>query len=119
MNIKRRFQYKYRSVWQFFNSIALPTWCGSVLVRCGLLGILVFVSVAYIIKINTFATSGYELAHLENQRNSLGLEVKNLEIEKMSYESMNSIQSRLNGTKMTTPQKIEYISSFQPLVARR
>ncbi len=119
MSIKRRVQYKSRSFFQFFGLFTLPSWCESALVRVGLVSILIVLSVAYIAKTNSSATSGYELARLENQINALNREVSNLEIQKTSYESMHSIEARLSEIKMTTPQKIDYVLPAQPLVARR
>lgn len=119
MSLKRRIEFKYNHFVNAIRCFKLPVWLDTKAVRIVLVGIIVFVGSAYIIKTTTSATSGYEMHELEKQAASLDSDIQKTQIEIADYSSINSIQSRLAKMNMVAVGNIEYFNNKDMAVAKK
>jgi len=106
MSYQRRLQAHYNNLIHAVCTISLPTWVTGRTVRVGLMGMVMFLSVAYLLQINSAATRGYEAHELEKQVTELSTQVQNLEIKIADAGSMNNIQKRLQNMNLVTAEQI-------------
>ncbi len=99
-------------------SISVPSWLTSKTARLGLVSIIFFFSIAYIINTAASATSGYQMHELEKQTASLETEVQKLQVEIADNSSMSSISSRLVKLNMAEANNIKYLMVKNMVVAK-
>lgn len=103
--------------WQ---SVAVPAWLVSVRSKTLLSCLVVVAALACVTKITSVATRGYEVHELENKLALVAEETQKLETEMAEYQSMASIQKRLEGMQLVSVTAINYVSAGHDVaVAKR
>lgn len=118
MSIKRQIQIRYEGFLRSLRAISLPRWLGGRTARLILFGAVLFFSAAYIMKIMSSATGGYQMHELEKQNQALETEVQKLLVEIADNSSMNSINSRISGLNMVEASGIKYLAAKNTSVAK-
>jgi len=109
MSIKRQLQFRYRGFVNYLRSLSLPAWVDGPAIRVMIVGAIVVMGAAYILKTTSSATGGYELDKLETQVSSLQAEIQKIQIQIADNSSINSIQSRLATMNMVDAGSIKYM----------
>lgn len=76
-------------------------------------------SVAYIARVNSAATTGFQMHDLENKVAVLNTDVQNTEIQIADAGSMNNIEKHLAELNMIKAEKVAYIAKTTVAVAKR
>jgi len=87
--------------------------------RVGLLIFIFVLGAAYITKISSTTTTGYELHKLEKQVELMSEETRKTDIQVAEYSSMGNIETRLAGLNMVKAPKVKYIVPVGTAVAKR
>jgi len=119
MSLKRQLEYKYRNLVNKCRAIYLSSWITSKAMRIILVLLIVGVGSAYVLKITSSATSGFEMHKLENQVDALDKDIQKIQIEIAENSALPSIQARLATLDMTEASNISYINSKDTAVAKR
>ena len=82
-----------------------------------LLGLIVFVGLAYIVQVNMNATSGYQVTELAEKAQELQKINKKLEIQAASLRSIENIERVRERQVLEKVTYIEYIAAEKPAVA--
>lgn len=106
MSYKRQLQAHYHNFLDAILTISLPEWLTGRTMRIGMLSFVMFMSVAYMGRINSAATSGYETRDLEKQLSEMNQEVQELNIKIADASSMNSLQKRLATLNMVSAENV-------------
>jgi len=96
MSYKRQLQAHYRNLLHSILTINIPEWVSGRAMRASLLGVVVIMSVAYMIRINSAATCGYEAHDLEKQISQMNTDLQNIQIKIANAGSMNNIEKKLS-----------------------
>ena len=108
------------SVKHLFKSIAVPAWMSSTTVKLVVSGISICLLVGYIAQISNLTTSGYEIVTLEKKVEGLSGDTQKLTSELATYQSISSVQKRVQGIAMVPASNIKYIKiSTEAAVAQR
>lgn len=81
--------------------------------------LIVVVGSAYVIKITSSATSGFDMHKLEKQVEALDNDIQKIQIEIAESSALPSIQARLAGMNMAEASYISYINTKDTAVAKR
>lgn len=119
MSIRLRIRYQLRSFIRTFLSIRFPTFLTGTASKAVLSVIIIFLLVGYIAEISNLTTSGYQIATLEKKVSVLTNESSQLNAEVASFQSIASIQKRLQGVVMEPVKNISYIKVSPMTVAER
>lgn len=119
MSIKRQIQFKYTNFINSIKFLSLPGWFDSRAIRIFLIGAIVLVGSAYIIKTTSSTTTGYEMHKLEKEVAALDSEIQRTQIEIADYSSINSIQGRLAKMNMVEAGGIKYLGAKDVAVAKK
>ncbi|EKD44073.1 MAG: hypothetical protein ACD_72C00001G0002 [uncultured bacterium] len=95
MSYKRQVQAHYHNFIHALRTISMPDWLSGRAMRAGLLGVVVFMSVAYMVRVNSAATRGYEAHALENKISEMHADLQSLQIKIADAGSMNTIEKNL------------------------
>lgn len=87
--------------------------------RTALVLVVVILFIGYFFQISSLTTGGYEIAQLEQKTATLNEENEKLRAEIASYQSMNSIQKRLETLGMVKATNIKYVNITENSVAKR
>ncbi|MFA6105049.1 MAG: FtsL-like putative cell division protein [Patescibacteria group bacterium] len=117
MSLYSRVQY------QSGHSSALQTKFPAILVgaatRTVLVVSLIILIVGYIFQVSSLTTGGYEIAKLQEQTAQLSSENEKLRSEIASYQSMSSVEKRLETLGMVKANNVQYIDLNDSIVAKR
>lgn len=116
MSYKRQFQAHYHNFVQAVRTMAMPEWLTGRGMRSTLLISVMFLSAAYMIRINAVSASGYEIHSLEKQVSEMDNEVQDLQIKIADAGSMNNIEKRLPELNLVAVTKIQRLD-VAPAVA--
>jgi hypothetical protein len=119
MSLKRQLAFKYRNLINSCRAIYLSSWLTSKTMRVIFVFLIVVVGSAYVIKITSSATSGFEMHKLEKQVEALDKDIQKIQIEIAESSALPSIQARLAGLNMAEASVINYISLKDTAVAKR
>lgn len=104
----------------FFRGHALPSWCTGHTMRVVVTGLVVVMGGAYVFETSAATVNGYEIHSLEKKIARLKADVKSLEIEAVSYQSLASVEKRLSVAGMVPADNVAYVNiASQPSIARR
>jgi len=117
MSYKRQFKAHYHNFINALCTITLPDWLSGRLVRVGLLGLVVFMSVAYMIRVNSAATRGYEAHELENKISEMNTDLQGLQIKIADAGSMNNIEKNLKDMNLVTVEEFQHYNVVGGVVA--
>jgi cell division protein FtsL len=109
--------------YQSGHSSALQTKFPAILVgaatRTVLVVSLIILIVGYIFQVSSLTTGGYEIAKLQEQTAQLSSENEKLRSEIASYQSMSSVEKRLETLGMVKANNVQYIDLNDSIVAKR
>lgn len=117
MSYKRQFQAHYHNFISALCTITIPEWVSGKAMRASLLGIVMVMSVAYMVRVNSAATCGYEAHALENQISEMNADLQGLQIKIADAGSMNSIEKRLQGMNLVTVEEFQRYNTAGGAVA--
>lgn len=109
MSYKRQLQAHYQNFIDAVTTMTVPQWVTGRAMRSTLVLSVMFLSVAYLVRINSAATSGYEIHNLQKQVNEVSVQVQDLQIKIADAGSMYNIEKRLPELSMVmagTAQRI-------------
>ncbi len=110
MSIRLRLKYRYRGIVQYFLSLRLPDWLVGFWARVIVTALVVVAGAGYLFQVNNLSTQGYVIHTLQNQVDALQQNNEQLQTTIASYQSLSSIESRLQGRNMVTVASIQYLS---------
>lgn len=116
MSYKRQLQAHYHNFIDALSTISVPEWLVGRGMRSTLLISVMFLSVAYMLRINSVSASGYEIHNLEKQVSELDNQVQDLKIRIADAGSMNNIEKRLPELSLVPANQIQRLSTV-PAVA--
>ena len=119
MSYKRQLQAHYQNFIDAVCTITVPEWISGRAMRSTLLLSVMFLSVAYLVRINSAATSGYEIHSLERQVSDANVEVQNLQIKIADAGSMYNIEKRLPELSMVMAGPVQRISPASAVAIAR
>lgn len=119
MSYKRQFQAHYRNFEYALRTITLPSWLTSMACRGVLLVSVIVLSVAYIARVNSASTTGFQMHDLEKQVMALNTDVQNMEIQIADAGSMNNTEKRLATLNMVKAENVQYLAKTVATVAKR
>jgi hypothetical protein len=111
MSYKRQIQAHYHNLINALQTISLPQWLVGREIRTGFIVFIIFLSVAYVLRMNSAATRGYEAHALEKQIVELNSDLQSLNIKIASAGSMVSIEKRLEGMNLI---EVENLVRYNP-----
>lgn len=119
MSYKRQIQAHYHNLINALRTISLPQWLVGREIRTGLIMFVMFLSVAYVLRVNSAATRGYEAHALEKQIVELNANLQSLNIKIASAGSMVNIEKRLEGMDLVEAENVvRYNASAVVAMAR-
>lgn len=107
MSYKRQVQAHYHNFLNALRTIAMPEWLSGKAMRASLLGVVVIMSVAYMVRVNSAATRGYEAHSLENKISEMNVDLQSLQIKIADAGSMNNIEKHLQGMNLVTVEEFQ------------
>lgn len=110
MSYKRQLQAHYHNFVQAVGTIAMPEWLTGRGMRSTLLISVMFLSAAYMVRINAVSASGYEIHNLEKQVSEMDNQVQDLQIKIADAGSMNSIEKRLSELNLVAVTKVQRLN---------
>jgi hypothetical protein len=110
MSYKRQLQAHYHNLIEAISTITLPSWLSGRAMRSALFLSVIFLSVAYMMRVNSVAASGYEIRDLEKQVNELNDQVGDLQIKIADAGAMTNIEKRLPELNLVAIAKIERLN---------
>lgn len=119
MSYKRQLQAHYHNFVEALSTISAPEWLSGRGMRSTLLVSVMFLSVAYMVRINSVSASGYEIHNLEKQVNELNSQVQNLQIKVADAGSMSNIEKRLPELNLVAVTKIQNLSNASAVAMAR
>lgn len=117
MSYKRQLQAHYRNLLNAILTITVPEWVSGRAMRASLLGVVVVMSVAYMIRINSAATRGYEAHNLEKQVAQMSVDLQNLQIKIADAGSMSNIEKKLADVNMIAVEDFQRYNTTGGVVA--
>ncbi|GEM_PF-5731012 len=117
MSYKRQFQAHFHNLIHALRTIVIPEWVGGRTMRVGLLSVVMIMSVAYMVRVNSAATRGYEAHALEKQISQLTVDLQNMQIKIADAGSMNNIEKRLQGMDLAVVEDVQHYSIAGGVVA--
>jgi Tfp pilus assembly protein PilN len=99
--------------------IKFPAILAGAATRTVLVVALLLLVVGYIFQVSSLTTGGYEIAKLQEQTALLNSENEKLRSEIASYQSMNSVEKRLESLGMVKASNVKYLNLSDPIVAQR
>jgi len=109
MSLKRSLAFQYRMLSQAVLSVELPLWFTNIRTRFFLFGLLIIMSIMYLVQISAIGVKGYEIQQWEKKIKDLSAENKKLSIEIADSGSMINIQKRLSEVTMVPALHIKYV----------
>lgn len=119
MSIELRIRYQVRSFTQFLRSLQIPDFFTGTVAKTVVSALVLSLLIGYVLQISHLTTSGYEIAVLEKKVSALNDDAEKLNAEVASYQSIASIQKRLQGAAMVPVKNISYIKASAMTVAER
>ena len=117
MSYKRQFQAHYHNFINALRTMAIPELVGGRTVRTSLLLVVMILSVAYMVRVNSAATRGYEAHALEKQISQMTVDLQNMQIKIADAGSMNNIEKRLQGMDLAAIEEVQHYSAVGGVVA--
>ncbi len=117
MSYKRQFQAHYYNFINALRTISVPEWLIGRAMRAGLLGVVVIMSMAYMVRVNSAATRGYEAHALEKQIVVMNNELQNLQIKIADAGSISNIEKHLPEMALVPVEKIQRYNESGSVVA--
>jgi hypothetical protein len=119
MSIKRQLEFRYRNLMNKIRHLSLPEWLVSKTTRIVLIILIIGIGGAYVSKITSSATRGFQMHKLENDVSGLEQDISKIEIEIAENSSLSNIQKRLAKLDMVEAGQITYISGKDISVAKK
>lgn len=110
MSYKRQLQAHYHNFVQAVRTMAMPVWLTGRGMRSTLLISVMFLSAAYMVRINAVSATGYEIHSLEKQVSEMGNQVQDLQIKIADAGSMNNIEKRLPELNFVAVTKVQHLN---------
>jgi hypothetical protein len=117
MSYKRQFQAHYHNFINAVCTITMPEWISGRMMRASLMGVVIVMSMAYMVRINSAATRGYEAHELENKISEMNVELQGLQIKIADAGSMSNINKRLQGMDLVAVEKFQRYNANSGVVA--
>lgn len=76
------------------------------------------IGLAYLIEVNSLATKGYRIGELEVKIDQLQQESKDLELQVLELQSIESVKNKVSQLNMVSGGKVEYLISSPVAIAR-
>lgn len=112
------FQFRYSS--NLLSIFRLPNWLESARAKMGIASLVVLLVVGYVFQTNAMATRGYVVHNLEQEIAELQSETEKIATQVASYQSMTSIQKRLEKDNYISARPAKYVKApAETVVARR
>jgi len=106
MSYKRQLQAHYNNFINALSTISMPEWIVGRAMRASLLFFVVFMSVAYMVRINSASGTGYEINNLQKQVAESKADIDELNIQIADASSMGNIEKRLSYLNMVEMGKV-------------
>ncbi len=84
-----------------------------------LAGLVVLFGVGYLVEINIASSKGYQIRSLENQISDLKEQSEKLELKVAEEQSVQAVETKVQGMGMVPTPTVEYMAVTVPTVARR
>ncbi len=110
MSYKRQLQAHYHNFIDAVRTIAMPEWLTGRAMRSTLLISVMFLSVAYMLRINSASARGYEIHNLEKQVSEMDNQVQDLQIKIADAGSMSNIEKRLSELNLVAVNKVQRLN---------
>ena len=81
-------------------------------------GLIIVITVSYLVQINSLATKGYQIKELENKIAGLKQDKADLELEALSLQSMGTVKGKVQGLGMVMAGEPEYLAPTPVAMAR-
>ncbi|MCX6780138.1 MAG: hypothetical protein NT034_03095 [Candidatus Magasanikbacteria bacterium] len=111
MSYKRQLQAHYHNFINAVRTTEVPAWISGRGMRSTLLLSVVFLSGAYMVRINSVSASGYEIHNLEKQVSEMDNQVQDLQIKIADAGSMNNIEKRLPDLNLVAVGKVQRLTT--------
>lgn len=116
MSYKRQLKAHYHNFIDALRTFVIPEWLTGRGMRSALLISVIFLSVAYMLRINSVSASGYEIHNLEKQVSELDNQVQDLQIKMADAGSMSNIEKRLPELNLVAATAVKHLKAA-PTVA--
>lgn len=113
MSFRRHVHNQYQVFTQTLHTILFPEWFTSFKFRVALLGLLVVVSILYVLQVSAAVVSGYQIEQWENKIKSLVDQEQQLTIEIADFSSISHIEKRLSELSMIPASQIKYVQQTE------
>ncbi len=117
MSYKRQFQAHYHNFINALRTITVPEWVDGKTMRASLLLMVIIMSVAYMIRVNSAATRGYEAHALEKQISEMNADLQSMQIKIADAGSMSNIEKRLQGMNLAIVEDVQHYNIAGGVVA--
>lgn len=84
-----------------------------------IIGLIVVMSITYLIQVNSFAVKGYKIKELEKKITELKQAGKSLELQVLNLQSMDNVQSKVDQLNMVAVGKTEYLMPTPVVLATK
>ncbi len=84
-----------------------------------LVGLVVLFGAGYLVEINVASSKGYQIRTLENQISDLKEQGEKLELKVAQEQSVQAVESKVQGMGMVPTPSVEYMAVTAPTVAQR
>ena len=88
------------------------------ILNLAIIGLIIFSGISYLIQVNSLMTKGYLIEDLEDKISRLEQKTKDLELETLELQSMESVKGKISQLEMVEAGSVEYLQ-VAPLVAAR
>lgn len=119
MSVSARLRYQYLSFTQFIFNFELPAFLTGTLARVTILSVIVVMVIGYVVQVSNLTTGGFQIADLEKQVDSLSDETQKINAEVATYQSIHSVEKRLEGISMVPAGQIHYVKTADAAMAKR
>lgn len=119
MSYKRQLQAHYHNFIEAVSTMAMPEWIAGRGMRSALLLSVMFLSGAYMVRINAVSASGYEIHNLEKQVSEMSNQVQDLQIKIADAGSMSNIEKRLPELNLVAVTKVQRLNSVGAVAIAR
>ena len=117
--IRRHSNYFYYAVRTILRLDVLPAWAAGKAARVCCLSVLCLLFVAYIAITSVASSSGYRMKDLEKEVTVLKKEIQKTEVRIAEYNSMGSLEERIQNSGLVAVDNINYLDTSGPVVAKR
>jgi hypothetical protein len=109
MSLRLRVRYQVKYLTEYLGSFQMPRFLTGGAARFTLAALTIFLLGGFVYQISFLTTGGYEIAKLEKSISAVSDENDKLKTEIASYQSISSVQKRLQSLGMVKGENVRYV----------